>query len=60
MPHRRTIGTRHFHHAFIFVALGGACRSVIKQGYEVDPPACPGCSVAMRLLAFIEPPEVIA
>jgi len=60
MPHRRTIGAQHFHPGFIFVVLGGACRSVIRQGCEVDPPVCPGCSVAMRLLAFIEPPEVIA
>ena len=32
---------------------------LIKQVYEVDPPVCPRCSGPMRILAFIEQPEVI-
>jgi hypothetical protein len=27
--------------------------------YEVDPLTCPKCQVRMRLIAFIEDPEVI-
>ena len=30
-----------------------------KQVYEVDPLVCPRCGGAMRILAFIEHPEVI-
>jgi len=33
---------------------------LIKQVYEVDPLVCPRCGGAMRILAFIEQPEVIA
>ena len=32
---------------------------LIKQVYEVDPLVCPRCSGAMRIIAFIEQPEVI-
>ncbi len=32
---------------------------LIKQVYEVDPLVCPRCGGAMRILAFIEQPEVI-
>jgi len=32
---------------------------LIKQVYEVDPLVCPRCAGAMRLIAFIEHPEVI-
>lgn len=32
---------------------------LIKQVYEVDPLVCPHCGGAMRILAFIERPEVI-
>lgn len=33
---------------------------LIKQVYEVDPLVCPRCAGAMRIIAFIEQPEVIA
>ena len=33
---------------------------LIKQVSEVDPLVCPHCGGAMRILAFIEQPEVIA
>jgi hypothetical protein len=33
---------------------------LIKQVYEVDPLVCPRCAGAMRIMAFIEQPEVIA
>jgi hypothetical protein len=32
---------------------------LIKQVYEADPLVCPRCGGAMRILAFIEQPEVI-
>ena len=32
---------------------------LIKQVYEVDPLVCPRCTGPMRLIAFIEQPEVI-
>jgi hypothetical protein len=32
---------------------------LIKQVYEVDPLVCSRCGGAMRILAFIEQPEVI-
>ena len=32
---------------------------LIKQVYEVDPFVCPRCAGTMRILAFIEQPEVI-
>jgi hypothetical protein len=32
---------------------------LIKQVYEVDPLVCPRCAGAMRIIAFIEQPEVI-
>jgi hypothetical protein len=32
---------------------------MIKQVYEVDPLVCPHCGGAIRILAFIEQPEVI-
>lgn len=32
----------------------------IKHVYEVDPLVCPRCGGTMRILAFIEQPEVIA
>jgi len=41
------------------VGLAGACRSLIKQVYEVDPLVCPGCMGPMRIVAFIEQAEVI-
>jgi hypothetical protein len=28
--------------------------------YEVDPLVCPRCAGAMRIIAFLEQPEVIA
>ena len=31
----------------------------VKQVYEVDPLVCPRCAGAMRIIAFIEQPEVI-
>jgi hypothetical protein len=33
---------------------------LIKQVYEVDPLVCPRCAGAMRIIAFIEQPAVIA
>lgn len=33
---------------------------LIKQGYEVDRLLCAHCRSAMRVIAFIEQPEVIA
>lgn len=33
---------------------------LIKQVYEVDPLSCARCGSAMRIIAFIEQPEVIA
>ncbi len=33
---------------------------LIKQVHEVDPLVCPRCAGTMRILAFIEQPEVIA
>jgi hypothetical protein len=33
---------------------------LIKQVYEVDPLLCPRCAGPMRIIAFIEQPEVIA
>ncbi len=30
---------------------------LIKRVYEVDPLACPQCGAAMRVIAFIEPPQ---
>jgi hypothetical protein len=33
---------------------------LIKQVYEVDPLVCPRCAGAMRIISFIEQPEVIA
>ena len=33
---------------------------LIKQVYEVDPLVCPRCAGAMRIIAFLEQPEVIA
>ena len=32
---------------------------LIKQVYEVDPFMCPRCTGPMRIIAFIEQPEVI-
>ena len=32
---------------------------LIKQVYEVDPLMCPRCTGPMRIIAFIEQPEVI-
>ena len=32
---------------------------LIKQVYEVDPLVCPRCTGPMRIIAFIEQPEVI-
>jgi hypothetical protein len=32
---------------------------VIQKIYEVDPPICPKCQGAMRIISFIEEPEVI-
>jgi hypothetical protein len=32
---------------------------LIKQVYEVDPLMCPRCAAPMRIIAFIEQPEVI-
>jgi hypothetical protein len=32
---------------------------LLKQVYEVDPLMCPRCTGPMRLIAFIEQPEVI-
>jgi len=32
---------------------------LIKQVYEVDPLVCPRCGSAMRIIAFIETPDVI-
>jgi hypothetical protein len=32
---------------------------LIKQVYEVDPLVCPRCAGAMRIIAFIEQPDVI-
>jgi len=32
---------------------------LIKQVYEVDPLVCPRCGGEMRIIAFIEQPEVI-
>jgi len=32
---------------------------LIKQVYEVDPLVCPRCTGAMRIIAFIEQPEVV-
>lgn len=32
---------------------------LIKQVYEVDPLVCPRCAGPMRIIAFIEQPEVI-
>jgi hypothetical protein len=32
---------------------------LIKQVYEVDPLVCPKCAGAMRIIAFIERPEII-
>ena len=36
-----------------------AWAQLIKQVYEVDPLVCPRCSSALRIIAFIEQPEVI-
>jgi len=33
---------------------------LIKQVYEVDPLVCPRCAGAMRIIAFLEQPDVIA
>jgi hypothetical protein len=33
---------------------------LIKQVYEADPLVCPRCAGPMRIIAFIEQPEVIA
>jgi len=33
---------------------------LIQQAYEVDPLVCPRCAGAMRIIAFLEQPEVIA
>jgi hypothetical protein len=33
---------------------------LIKQAYEVDPLVCPRCAGAMRIIAFLEQPDVIA
>jgi hypothetical protein len=44
------------------VAPSAATRAwarLIKQVYEVDPLVCPRCAGPMRVLAFIEQPEVI-
>jgi hypothetical protein len=30
---------------------------LIKRVYEVDPLACPRCGGAMKVIAFIEPPQ---
>ena len=30
---------------------------LIKQVYEFDPLACPRCGGAMKVIAFIEPPQ---
>lgn len=32
---------------------------LIQKIYEVDPLVCPKCSGAMRVIAFIEDPDVI-
>jgi hypothetical protein len=32
---------------------------LIKQVYQVDPLVCPRCGGAMRILAFIEQPEIV-
>ena len=49
--------------AFSEVAPSAAKRAwarLIKQVYETDPLVCPRCGGTMRILAFIEQPEVIA
>jgi hypothetical protein len=33
---------------------------LIKHVYEVDPLVCPRCAGSMRIIAFIEQPEIIA
>ncbi len=40
-------------------AATGAWARLIKQVSEVDPLVCPHCGGTMRILAFIEQPEVI-
>jgi hypothetical protein len=52
----------HAGHLFSETSASAAKRAwarLIKQVYEVDPLVCPHCGGAMRILAFIEQPEVI-
>ena len=35
-------------------------RSLIKQLYEVDPLACLRCGGSLRILAFIDQPQIVA
>jgi len=35
------------------------CAMLIQKIYEVDPLTCPKCQGRMRIIAFIEDPEVI-
>ena len=40
-------------------ALGQQWARLIKQVHEADPLLCPRCGASMRVIAFIERPEVI-
>jgi len=40
-------------------ALKQRWAQLIKKVYETDPLICPGCGGAMRIMAFIDQPEII-